>query len=86
MSAESMLKSRCALGKPEDQNGMCLLDIHDNLILNYTDTNTLQNVKQSCDDDLCVLETIKVPEKIAESIKREILSLKEASFVSKILS
>lgn len=73
MSTETMLKSRCALGKPEDENGLCLLEIHDDLILNYTDTSTLITVKQSCDDEICVLEKIKIPEQIAESIKREAL-------------
>lgn len=73
MSAQTMIKSRCALGKPEDENGLCLLEIHDDLILNYTDTSTLVEAKQICNDEICVLEKIKVPEKIAESIKREVL-------------
>lgn len=73
MSASTMIKSRCALGKPEDQNGLCITEIHDELILNYTDEASLQSIKAICNDEECVLEKAKVPEKVAESIKRESL-------------
>ena len=74
--------SECALSTDGSNNGTCFNNEQVSLITNYTNGNTLDEVKKetNCDDDMCVLEKSNIPADIKGKLIRESFKAPAASF------
>ncbi len=64
--------NNCALNK-SSINNTCLDNDHINIISNYTNNNSIDEIKKetNCSTDECILESINIPINIKEKIHRE---------------
>lgn len=65
--------SICALSTNSNPTESCFAKEHEELITNYTTANTISELKKqiNCDDDMCLIEKVNIPEKIKQKIQRE---------------
>lgn len=74
--------SVCALNQKPNEDGTCLAPEHIQLVSNYTEANTLEDIKAetNCADDECVIDAAAMPTEVKEKIKREALKAPTGSY------